>query len=71
MNNVPVIIYVILSLIVIGVLSGLLIRCQMQNKEGLCICSGAQRPGTETCVNTERLQDAYYSGKFLPEFAAV
>ena len=71
MNNVPVIIYIVLSLVVIGVLSGLLIRSQIEKKENLCICSGAQRPGTETCVNTTRLQNAYYSGKFLPEFSGV
>ncbi len=63
--------YIIASVLVIITLAGLLIWCQTKVKEDLCLCFGSQKPGTERCVDPATIQQAYYSGKFLPQFSGV
>ncbi len=64
--------YIIASVLVIITLAGLLIYCQTRKtKEDLCLCFGSQAPGTERCVDPARVQRAYYSGRFLPQFMGV
>lgn len=63
--------YIIVSVLVIITLAGLLIWCQTKVKEDLCLCFGPQTPGSERCVDPAKVQQAYYSGKFLPQFSGV
>ncbi len=73
-NQVFIVIYIFVSLAAVGLLAGLLIKCQQDRaKEPLCLCFGPQAPalGGQRCVNSGKIRRAYNSGAFLPQFAAV
>lgn len=61
-SNTAVLIYVVVSIVVIGVILYLLIKCK--NKDKFCTCQGMN---SKRCPNPQNLQALYNSGK-LTEF---
>ena len=60
MENAAVIVYVVVSLIVIGVLLTFLIMCEKKNCDGFCVCRGA---GQKVCRNVHQVRKDYAKNK--------
>lgn len=60
-NKVAITIYVVVSLITIGVLLFFLIRCENKNRDGYCICSHGSGMAKRVCQPDQT--KAYNAGK--------
>lgn len=60
MENIAVIVYVVVSLIVIGVLMTFLILCEKKKCDNFCVCKGA---GQKICRDLDKVRKEYRENK--------
>jgi len=61
-NRVTIVIYVVVSLVTIGVLLYFLIRCENKNCDGFCVCSHGSGTRKQVCQSREQTRAAYDAG---------
>lgn len=61
-TTVPIVIYVILSLVAIGVLVLFLVKCKKKTKSNYCVCTGTNAGRGRFCKSPEEARRLYRDG---------